>query len=109
MSFNVYLEIDTGGDEPATIANLGDCTGNLAAVFTTALDGTDIYDLHGHTAGEAAPRLRAAVTRMLADPAKFEAMNPPNGWGDADGACRFLANAAAMCARHPKTVICITR
>lgn len=63
--------------------------------------------LHGAPCVEAAGALRAAIGRMDADPAKYKALNPANGWGSADSAREDLVWLLEQCQRHPKATIYI--
>ena len=42
---------------------------------------------------------------MEADPETYRAMNPPNGWGDYEGALAYLRRLAEACATHSKCTI----
>lgn len=104
MSYDVWLEIDTGGPEPATVGNY---TSNVAPMWAGAL-GHSLRDLHHQECSVALDRLRAAVRVMEAEPDRFRAMNPANGWGDYEGALGYLRDLAAACAAHPKARIAIS-
>lgn len=99
MSYDVYLEIDTGADEPVEITSFNYTT-NCAPMWREA--GIDLRECTGAPCSEAAGPIADAVKRMEADPDTYKAMNPPNGWGDYDGALNFLRNIAAACTQHPK-------
>lgn len=101
MSYDVWLEIDTGGDEPATIPGADfNYTTNCARMWRHA--GIDLRDCKGAPCSEAAGPIADAVKRMEDDPDTYRAMNPANGWGDYEGALRFLRQIAEACAQHPK-------
>lgn len=105
MSHWTYLDIDTGADEPATVVEIGNYTSNVSRMWFEALGGKSLSDLHGRSAVEALPALDKAVTAMETDPEKYKAMNPPNGWGNYDGALDYLRRLRDGCAQHPKTVV----
>lgn len=46
---------------------------------------------------------------MEADPAAYRAMNPPNGWGDSDGALDVLRQFRDACRKHTLTKVYISR
>jgi hypothetical protein len=56
-------------------------------------------DLIGAPCSETAGVAESARARLLADPDRFKALNPPNGWGDYDGAVEFVTDLRDMCAR----------
>lgn len=75
------------------------CTSNCAAMFNAA--GVPIRELHDMLAADALPRLNAAISMMVADRPRFEKLNPPNGWGDYDGALEFLRKIRDACETAP--------
>lgn len=106
MSYDIWLSIDTGGSEMIEVASVGNCTCNVSPMWTLAL-GHPIRELEGKLAADCIPALTAAVTHM-ADPVNteaYEALNPPNGWGDHAGATRYLKILRDLCIRHPKCTI----
>ena len=54
---------------------------------------------------EAAPLIDAAMIYMREHMDEMRALNPPNGWGDADGALRFLGKIREETLKHPKAVV----
>jgi hypothetical protein len=112
MSYNIWLEIDTGGPEPAMIGPDINYTSNVSPMWRKALAGTgfdSLADMDGRTAAYCEPALRTAADAMAADPEAYAAMNPPNGWGSADGAREVLTRLAQACADHPKATVRISR
>jgi len=61
--------------------------------------------LDGAPCSEAGGVIARAVERMEADPDTYRAMNPPNGWGDYEGALAFLRRLAEACAEHPRATV----
>lgn len=108
MSYDIWLEIDTGSEEPATVAEVGNYTSNVSGMWATAL-GHGLGDLDGTNAGAAVEPLTKAVAAMEATPDLYWAMLPANGWGDYDGALGYLRTLRDLCRQHPKTTIHISR
>jgi len=108
-SIHLYMNIDTGGPEPTSVelTDIGGYTSNVAPMWTTAL-GHRLADLKDTNAGDSLPVLQRAVAAMEANPGKYEAMNPPNGWGDYEGALDYLRRLRDACAAHPKATIWIS-
>lgn len=102
MSYDIRLEIDTGGPHPAAVTEYRNPTYNLAEMFAAALRTKSIRDLEGKTGAETAQQLREAVDDMRARPEHFEQFNPPNGWGDYDGAVETLEWMLGAALSHPK-------
>lgn len=102
MSYDVYLEIDTGGDELVEVYDRN-YTSNVSRMWRTA--GVNLRELTGMVAADAVPLLDRAIGAMTAEADTYRAMNPPNGWGDYDGALTFLCDLRAACVKHPKTTL----
>lgn len=114
MSYDGYLEIDTGGPEPAVVAEIGNCTSNVRPMWSKALTaaaGADshLHETHGRTAGDVLPLLRAAVVHMEDHPAEYRELNPANGYGHYEGALNYLRRTAQLCAAHPKATLSWSR
>jgi hypothetical protein len=105
VSYDVWLEIDTGSEEPSTVVELGNYTSNVSPMWCAALGGTLLREYHGAPCSEAAGPLAEAVKRMEADPETYKLMNPANNWGDYDGALAYLRRLAEACAKHPMCTI----
>lgn len=106
MSYDIDLEIDTGGPELATVYEVGNYTSNVSPMWALAL-GFPLRDLHGRQCGDCIADLKRAVDDIL-DPvnrATYEAMNPSNGWGDHEGAADYLVRLLSACRCHPKASI----
>jgi hypothetical protein len=76
-------------------------------MWTQAL-GHRLADLNETNAGQSLPTLQRAVTAMEADPEKYQAMNPANGWGDYEGALDYLRKLRDACAAYPNATIHIS-
>lgn len=60
------------------------------------------YDKNGiRTAATLIEPLRAAIRNLEADPAKFKAMNPDNGWGSYETVVPWLRGILRACEEHP--------
>lgn len=110
MSYDIWLVIDTGApeDDWPEVVEIGNYTSNVFPMWVKALGGVSLSEFHNAPCSEAAGPLAEAVKRMEADPAAYQAMNPPNGWGDYEGALTYLRRLAEACAKHPKCWIRIS-
>lgn len=102
MSYDVSLHVDVDGNQVELFD--GNYTSNVSPMWRHAL-GRPLADLHGTPASEAAGLLDSAVRRMEADPDFYAQWNPPNGWGDVDGATDFLRSIRDACSKYPSGVI----
>lgn len=104
MSYDIWLEIDTGGESPAALTDTWSPTFNLGAMFRLAL-GHRLTEFNGTLGRDAIPTLENAILEMLKNPAMFKELNPPNGWGSYEGALEFLNELLIACTHHPKATI----
>lgn len=100
MSYDVYMEIDTGL-RMATVEEVGNYTSNVGSMWRKAIEG-GLRSLDSLTGEEALPILQAGIEYMNAHWAEMIAMNPKSGWGDAEGALRYLEKIRNACREHPK-------
>lgn len=110
MSYDFDMTIDTGGERPATVEEIGNCTYNVAGMFRLALDNEHgIMALDGKTGRELIPILERAVSRIRHqdNAAAYRKMNPANGWGSHEGAAETLERILAACRRHPKALLSV--
>ena len=110
MSYDVSLIMQTGPEMWATASVCGNMTSNVGAMYRLALPATDercagLPGLNGLRAEVAIPLLSAAVEAMEADPDRFKAWSPANGWGSYDGALRYLKGILSSCQCHPWATI----
>lgn len=117
MSYGIWLEIDTGAGNMATVVDDMNYTSNVSKMWRKALEGATIGrfqveslgDMDGITARLCVPALWHAVAAMNADPLTYQAMDPANGWGDWGGAREFLEKLAKACELHPNATVRISR
>lgn len=107
MSYDIWLEMDTGGPEPARVTEAWNYTSNCGQMWRTA--GADLADFHGKTAADCLPVLDAAIAELQAHPDTYEAMNPPNGWGSYDTLVPQLEVLAQEFRYHPKATVRVWR
>ena len=103
MSYDIWLEVDLGGPEPIRIDNGWNYTSNCGPMWRAA--GIDLAECHGRDAGRCAEELRAAINTLKADPARFQAMNPPNGWGSFDTLVPALEELLKLFESAPRAIV----
>jgi hypothetical protein len=111
VSYDIWLEADLGGPEPAKVGNLHwNYTSNVAPMWREAMPASDgLAGLDGMTCSDAAGHLEAGIARMEADPDAYRAMNPANGWGDFDSQLERLRGLLAECRAYPQAKVAIWR
>ena len=112
MSYDCYMQIDTGGEYPATVAEMGNYTSNCSPMWRKAISeatkrNCGLGDLEGKTGAELIPILEAAVSHMRhpANRADYTALNPTNGWGEYASAAKYLEGILTACREHPKAFL----
>jgi hypothetical protein len=53
--------------------------------------------------------LRKGLDVLKAEPDRFKALNPPNGWGSYDGLVRFVEDYLAACVAKPEATVDVDR
>lgn len=56
------------------------------------------------TADEMVEQLEHGLAQLKAEPAKFRALNPENGWGSYEGLVRFVEELLAACRANPDAI-----
>lgn len=107
MSYDIWLTIDTGGPEPATVWDRFNYTSNCGPMWRAA--GADLAEFHGRTAAQCATILRAGIATLEADPKRFRAMDPPNDWGSYDSLLPALRSLADAFEAHPLATVGVSR
>lgn len=105
MGWSLYLK---SGECPSChrTEDLGawSCTYNLNSMLRGAgLD--DIRALRGQKGEQIAATLRPVLATLRAEPERFRAMNPSNGWGDYDGLVPVIAEIVEACEKNPSAVM----
>jgi hypothetical protein len=106
MSYDVYLVADLGGPELVGVDGLSaNMTWNLRPMFAAVNDGSGPQEWDGQSARIVAEILTRTLAAFDAEPDKFRAMNPPNGWGTFEGAREFAQEVLAACLNAPNAVV----
>lgn len=102
MSYDVWFEVDAGAG-PVSVGPQLNYTYNCSPMFTLACGAAGINDLDGKICREVIESLDRAVAHMRApeNAETYQAMNPPNKWGNHEGATAFLAGIAAAARALP--------
>lgn len=107
MSYDVHMEIDTGR-QMAAVADAGNYTSNVSPMWRKAIPEEGVRGLHGLTGEEALWKLRIGIEYMETHMDKMRAMNPTNGWGNAEGALSYLEAIRKVCEEHPKAKVYVS-
>jgi hypothetical protein len=107
MSYDIWLTIDTGGPEPVEVGESWNYTSNSGPAWRAA--GADLADFDGKLAVDCARILDAAIETMRTEPARFKALDAPNGWGTYDTLVPALEKLRNTMRRHPKATVVVSR
>ena len=106
LDIGLYVEVDTGGEEPHFVdLYSANYTGNVCPMWEMADVYEALYDSDKVEASAIIPILEDGIQDMLAYATDYRKLNPPNGWGDYEGALKFLQRLLGACYLHPKALI----
>jgi hypothetical protein len=86
------------------VADVGNYTWNVSPMYQEAL-GMALSELNSCVAEDMIPVLAKGLADMTNNPKKYRAMNPKNGWGDYEGAVKFLGSLLSACIQNPNSYI----
>lgn len=110
MDFYLFADVDLGGKEPHELKLYwSNATHNLSPMWHKAGIYDALYDSKDKEAGTIIPALRTGLKEMIIHRKEYEKLNPPNGWGDYNGALEFLAGVLDACENTPKARIWISK
>jgi hypothetical protein len=101
------LDIDLEEIKPTSVFSA-----NITHNLNKMADAAGIYyhvwrpeELGIERASDLITPLTDGIARLTADPAKFKAFNPNNGWGTYDGFVTWLQEYLQACIEHPTATI----
>lgn len=108
MSYDVWLEIDTGGKEPAMVADCGNMTSNVAPVWRAAFCDVALFD--DRQAGDCVRHLVRGLENLHRDPDSFSSLVRGDGsWGCVQDAIEYLEKLLTVFRAHPKCTVRVSR
>jgi hypothetical protein len=108
MSYDIWLSIDTGGDEPAYIIGVDwNYTSNCAFMWREA--GVDLAEFDKRLASTCIADLTSAIQYLKKYPEKFIHRNPANKWGSYKTLIPALEQLLANLVKHPKAIVNVSR
>ena len=125
MSYDTSIIIDTGGEYPAEVEDIGNYTSNVSEMYRLAMPGPyagggkydGVKDLGEERVGlpgisglqctQAAEILRLGIVYMEEHRKELIKLEPENGWGSYQGALDYLRKIHDACVRHPKATLAV--
>lgn len=84
-------------------------THNLTGMWSKAGIYDALYMSDGQRAGDHLPALEKGLADMLLNKEDYELLNPPNGWGNYEGAVRFLQSVIEGVKEHPDATFSVSK
>lgn len=109
MSYDVWLEIDTGGGEGHQVWDTNYTSNCSRMWYHASSDGEGVAGFHDRNAGDCVALLDDMIGAMEDDPDTYRKMNPANGWGDFDSQLQWLKDMRDAFARHHRCTVKIWR
>lgn len=82
---------------------VGYYTYNVSPMYTKAMDIPGLTDgLDGKKCCKMIKTLEKGIKNMEENPKDYKKLNPKNGWGDYEGALKFLKDILIACKKYPK-------
>ena len=102
MSYDVYLEIDTGAPDPVEVW-WRNHTSNTARMWSDA--GLDLNAFNGKSAVLLQFAAANALVEITSNLDKYRAMEPDNGWGTVESTIEFIDSIVDACALHWRATV----
>lgn len=102
----------SAGDEPSFEVYSANITHNLGAMAAEAGIYAALWrpdENNIERAAQLVEPLKAGLDRLRAEPDRFRALNPANGWGSYDGLVLFVEGYLQACAAHPEAKVSVWR
>jgi len=118
MSLDVTLSVDAlnASSFPCTVQAQVVYDANITHNLGRMADEAGIYEclwrpdeIGVNTAVQLIEPLRAGLDRLKADPQRFRALNPPNGWGTYQGLVTFVERYIEACVNNPDAEVSVSR
>jgi len=102
MSYDFNMKIDTGSGKMFYLYEDINYTYNVSAMYRKAFqDDEGINILHRMKGIDCIPLIESAINSMQIDADNYRLMNPPNGWGNYEGALNVLVKILEWCKESP--------
>ena len=102
MSWDISLKEKQSAD--VEVIEVGNYTYNVSKMYIEAI-GKTLGEFHEMQSLDAVETLRSGVVEMISNPDKYRAMNPVNGYGNYEGALKYLQTFLHECEKNPNSII----
>lgn len=105
MSWDVWLITEVDGHEIRVGDEHINYTHNCNGMIRDAGFTEWPYAVEDWSAARLADELDSAIRNLEADPKRYRAMDPPNGWGSYDSLLPVLRKVRDQCRTYPSTTV----
>lgn len=105
MSLDICTECPTCGER----SQGNNYTHNVIPMWEACGVYEALYESDGMNAGEVAEVIARGIQYFRTHFSEMTALNPPNGWGDAESAYEFLQRVHLDMSRHSNSVVGVSR
>ena len=109
MSLDVYLTKPVTEEQEVYARNITHNLGKMAAEAGIYKHLWRPDEIEVHKASQLIGALEAGLDLLRADPKRFMALNPENGWGSYEGLVEFVETYLAACKESPDAVVRVSR
>jgi len=102
VSWDISVGVDTGGEFPASVAEVRNLTWNNGNILAALKCHPS--DMKGKPCSEVAPIARQALADSWMKEAELKKLEPGNGWGGVDDVRDYLEKLVKVCEEHPKAM-----
>jgi hypothetical protein len=103
MSWDVWLEMDTGGPIKTEVSESFNYTHNCNCMLRDV--GIEWSEMRNMKGKDVVFMLDIAIEKLKSDPEKYRKMNPSNGWGSYDSLLSVLERIVEDFSMHPKATL----
>lgn len=104
MSWDIWLKTELDGHE-VSVWGGRNYTHNCNRMIRDAGLPEWPYSVEGWRAGELYERLDEVIANLVANPKKYQAMDPPNGWGSYDTLIPAIREVRDQCQKYPSAIV----
>lgn len=111
MSLGIKLKLGTCScsNRSAETVCAVDITYNLAEMWRAAGLPFSDENIEGMTGKDMGEALEEGLALLQADPERYKAFNPSNGWGTYEGLCDAVKQLLDACKQYPTATISCSR
>lgn len=104
MLVEISWDVNLKDKNNKTTADVGNYTYNVSPMYEKAM-GMTLSDFNNMATKQAIQILEKGISEMIENKHLYIELNPDNGWGNYEGALKFLQDILKACKKHCKSYI----